>query len=125
MAKRGSKKAPNTMADKALSLILKGSKIGPAMRTAGYSEAYVKSCTSWVNSDYVQEELGRFYKDLETERGKALSDMPDKRSDASYAELMTVVEKSTRILQLLKGKPTDIDGITLLGDQIKALAEEK
>ena len=123
MAKRGTKKAPNTMADKALSLILKGSKIGPAMRAAGYSESYVKSCTSWINSDYVQEELGQFYKDLETERGKVLSDMPDKRSDASYAELMTVVEKSTRILQLLKGKPTDISAIEDLSNQIKNLAE--
>jgi len=123
MSKVGTKKAPNTMADKALSLILKGSKIGPAMRAAGYSEAYVKSCTAWVNSDYVQEELGQFYKDLEIERGKALSDMPDKRSEASYAELMTVVEKSTRILQLLKGKPTDISAIEDLSNQIKNLAE--
>lgn len=117
-------RTPIPRSDKAIGLMLKGMKPSEAMRKAGYSEAYIGNCNQWVNSEYVQDKLKEFTGMVEAERLRALKDMAEKRGDATYRDLMETVCKFTKTINLVEGKPTEIDEIKVLGDEIRKIAEE-
>jgi len=101
----------------------KGKSVSNAMRKAGYKKGYAKNPKLFLNTKKVKEELLPIKKRLEKERDEALAQMKRVRNKARYSELNSTVEGFTKLLQLLEGKPTEIQEIKELTNIIKQLAD--
>ena len=104
-------------------MVSNGSSLEKAMKESGYSPAYARSHKISKTTKF-KEELRPIIERLRKERDAALRAMKDKRNFAKYGELNTTVEGFTKLLQLLEGKPTEIQEIKDLSEAIKKLAEK-
>jgi len=105
-------------------LVENGRSVSRAMRESGYSKAYSKHPEKFLKTDKAKKELKPILERLKEERDAALEQMRKTRDKAKYNELSNTTEGFTKLLQLLEGKPTEIQEIKDLSEAIKKLAEK-
>lgn len=81
--------------------------LGKILRQKGYSESTSKTPKRVTETKSYQEVLKPLIQQLEDERQAVLKEMIGKRSKAKYRDLTDALDKITKNIQLLGGKPTD------------------
>lgn len=88
-------------------LLANGGSLANAMRKAGYSSKTARSPKKMTESKKYQEVVNPVIKAMEAERDAILKRLPKVRSKAKYRDLTDGLDKMTKNIQLLGGKPTE------------------
>ena len=81
------------------------------MKEAGYEESTANQQSEVLSR--VSEELQPIVSMLEKERDRALKQLTKKITKAKYRDLVDAIDKFTKVIQLLSGKPTERFGLSL------------
>lgn len=85
-----------------------GKSMYKMMLEAGYSEASAKQSTIFISGAGMQKELTPIVDELKRQRRKAIKRMAETVKNASYRDVNDAIDKLTKNIQLLGGKPTEI-----------------
>ena len=96
---------------------------GDLLKNCNYSDNISKQPSRVLNSKGVKEGLKPLIEQLEVERQRAIDNLKGKISDAKYRDLNDGIDKLTKNIQLLSGKPTDRQDNILNDDQIKTIID--
>ena len=96
---------------------------GDLLKNCNYSDNISKQPSRVLNSKGVKEGLKPLIEQLEVERQRAIDKLKHKISDAKYRDLNDGIDKLTKNIQLLSGKPTDRQDNILNDDQIKTIID--
>ena len=97
--------------------------VSKGMLEAGYTPATAKNPKNLTSSIGFKEEIAPVLLALKKERDAAIKAMVGKRGRAKYRDLTDAIDKLTKNMQLLSGKPTDINNYNEFSDeQIDAIA---
>jgi len=125
------KESPNAkaVARDAISMVSKGQKVNfqEIQKRHGYSHKSARSMKAIRTKTY-QREIKPLLERLEEARNDALNRLPKKIGSARYRDLMDGVDKLTKNIQLLSGKPTENihnDLTDLSDDELIKLARGK
>ena len=102
-------------------LVVNGGSVANAMRKAKYSKAYAKNSHKMRKTKAFQEATMSVVDEFEQARRRAFALIKRKEAKAKYRDLTDGVDKFTKNIQLLKGKPTeryDLSGIPT--DELRA-----
>lgn len=88
-------------------MVENGGIISKAMRDVGYSKNTAKVPSKLTNSDGFKEEVKPFLEQLEKHRQKVIKRMEETINDAQYQHLNSALDTTTKLIQLLSGKPTE------------------
>lgn len=88
-------------------LVANGGSVASAMRKAGYSARTARTPKKMTDTQAYQDEIKPVVKQLEEERQEVINDMKGKRGKAKYRDLTDALDKITKNIQLLGGKPTE------------------
>ncbi len=95
--------------------------LGELILQAGYSEAMAKNPYQILESETIQEGLEEFRGMLDDKRRMAITHITKKKLEKSSAkDLATIVDVFTKNHQLLGGKETDKQGLSITIDQAVA-----
>lgn len=94
---------------------------------AGYPESVAKQQTNILNTEGVKRELKPITDQLIEKRQEAIDRLSGKIDEASYRDLNDGIDKFTKNIQLLGGKPTEIidDYAEYDDDELRRIAESK
>lgn len=81
--------------------------LGKIIRSKGYSKKTSESPQRVTETKSYKEELKPIVDQLEEERQAVIEDMKGKRGKAKYRDLTDALDKITKNIQLLGGKPTE------------------
>lgn len=118
---------PTIKQNRAVSAVVEnGGNVSKAMKKVGYSKAMAKNPQKLTRSKGFKEAAKPLLKRLADERDEALKAMKSKRSGAKYRDLVDSVDKLTKNIQLLSGKPTESvrNEVELTDEQQTRLAKE-
>ena len=88
--------------------------VSKSMRQVGYSKKTAKNPKNLTDSKGYKEEMKPFIDQLIAERQKAISAITiSKRRLADYPELITGIDKMTKLIELLSGRNTDRFGFSI------------
>jgi len=83
--------------------------LGEMLKEAGYSPAIQKNPYLIFESETIQEGIADVVDEMKKERERAIKAMRAKNlDDVAYDRLTDVIDKLTKNIQLLGGKPTEI-----------------
>lgn len=103
--------------------------LGEMLREAGYEESIAKNPYRILGSETVQEGISDVVGAMEKERNRALAALASKNLDeVGYEKITDVIDKLTKNIQLLGGKPTEItqnDYSELSDEQLTRIAKGK
>ena len=94
---------------------------GDLLIDCDYSESMSEQPSRILESKGVKEGLKPVIEQLEKERQRAIKRLSKTIDEARYRDLMDGVDKLTKNIQLLSGKPTDIQKSNLTDDQIETI----
>lgn len=89
------------------------------MRKAGYSESMVKNPKKVFDAPPIKDAVDKVITDLEEERRQIIESLKNKRHKAGYRDLIDGLDKVTKNIELLSGRPTDRSGYVLSPDEEK------
>lgn len=114
--RKGSENA-KAVAKEVMETVRKGKKVNAyrIQRRHGYSHSSAKAMKGKRTKTY-QKEIKPLIKQLEDERQAILTRLPKVRSKAKYRDLIDGLDKTTKNIQLLGGRPTEISVFT---DELK------
>lgn len=93
------------------------------LRKAGFSEAVARNPKKVFDSPPVKEAVDTVIADLEEERRQIIEALKGKRHKAGYRDLIDGLDKVTKNIELLSGRPTDRSGFSLSPDEEKEFDE--
>lgn len=95
-------------------LVANGGSIAKAMRKAGYSPRTARTPKKMTDTQAFQVEVTPVVEQMEKERNRILKAMQTKElSEVQYQHLADVVDKFTKNIQLLGGKPTETNKLEI------------
>lgn len=102
--------------------------LGELILEAGYSQSMAENPYQILGSETIQEGLFDVVSEMEKKRKKALNLITDDKLEAERAKDLTdIIDKLTKNIQLLGGKPTEItnDLSQLSDEQLRQIAQGK
>ena len=81
------------------------------LKEAGYEESTARQQAEVLSR--IEDELDPLITSLEKERNRALKQLTKKITKAKYRDLVDAIDKFTKVIQLLSGKPTERVGLSL------------
>ena len=101
-----------------------GSKGGSKTKAQASNTASVIAKEN-LTKPHIKKAMDSIVNQLEIERQRAISKLKTKISDAKYRDLNDGIDKLTKNIQLLSGKPTDRQELNLIDDdQKERIAQE-
>ena len=103
--------------------IRKGERVnkGQIIKKRGYSVSTSKSPTIVTNTKTYKETIRPLIERLEAERDAIIERLKVTRKKAKYRDLMDGLDKTTKNIELLSGRPTDRNSIDLTDKQLEQL----
>ena len=99
-----------------------GSKGGSKTKALASNTASVIAKEN-LTKPHIRKAMDSIIDQLEIERQRAIDKLKHKISDAKYRDLNDGIDKLTKNIQLLSGKPTDRQDNILNDDQIKTIID--
>lgn len=96
---------------------------GEILKESGYPESTSKRPSQVFESKGVKEILKPIIEQLEAERQRAIKAMAGKISKAKYRDLTDNVDKMTKNIELLSGRPTENVNIPYENEQLRKIAD--
>ena len=114
MASENAKMAARKVAKVVSENIRKGKRVnlGKILRKTGYSKSVSLKPKLVTSTKSYKDEMDDVVKKMKEERDRALNLMRKKIGKAKYRDLTDGVDKMTKNVQLLEGKPTEINKLT-------------
>lgn len=92
--------------------VAKGSSLAKAIRNNGYSPKTARAPGKITKQKEYKEAVEDVVAKMKQERDRALNLMKKKIGKAKYRDLIDGADKMTKNVQLLEGKPTEINKLT-------------
>lgn len=102
--------------------------LGELVLEAGYEKSMAKNPYQILESETIKEGMSDMVNELEKQRVKALKRLNETVDKASYRDAIDAIDKLTKNIQLLGGKPTEIienDYSQLTDEELARIAKGK